>query len=202
MEAHTVEPAAPASPAPSAPGRDKIMQAAIATFAERGFSRTSTRDIAERAEVPRSLIFHHFRTKLALYLAIIQDHTDHIMARLDGGATPGQDAIVRLRQFVDIYTECLAYETPCIPRVRVDDSAMPREAVGPIRVQYTRVISRIEEILRDGVTAGEFRPLEPNICARTLELLIRSLVAAGVSADEVRDQALNYYARGLLAQPG
>lgn len=185
--------------ASAAPGRDKIMQAAIATFAERGFSRTSTREIAERAEVPRSLIFHHFGTKLALYLAIIRDHTDHIMVRLDAAEAPGQDAYERLTEFIDIYTTCLAYETPCIPRVRVDDNALPREARGPISTQYLRVISRLEQILCAGVAEGAFHELDAHICARTLELLIRSLVAAGLDASKIRDQALNYYARGLLA---
>lgn len=184
---------------PGAPGRDKIMQAAIATFAELGFSRTSTRDIAERAEVPRSLIFHHFGTKLALYLAIIRDHTDHIMARLDAAATPAQSAYERLTEFVDIYTTCLAYETPCIPRVRVDDNALPREAHEPISTQYLRVITRLEQILCAGVTEGTFHQLDAHICARTLELLIRSLVASGCDTDAIRDQALNYYGRSLLA---
>lgn len=183
---------------PPAPGRDRIMQSAIAVFAERGFSRTSTREIAERAGVPRSLIFHHFGTKLALYLAIIRDHTDHIMARLDASGGPDDSAVSQLARFIEVYTTCLAFETPCIPRVRVDDSAVPREAVEPIREQYMRVITRIERIFTAGVKSGAFRPMDTSMCARTLELLIRSLIAASCDIESIRDQAINYYGRSLL----
>jgi len=52
--------------------RDKILEAAIRLFAEKGFNGTTTKEIAERAGVNEALIFRYFSTKRDLYGAIIE----------------------------------------------------------------------------------------------------------------------------------
>ena len=49
--------------------RDRILEAAIAAFAERGFEAASTRDIATRAGVNQGLLTYHFKSKDALWRA-------------------------------------------------------------------------------------------------------------------------------------
>lgn len=60
------------SPREKASTRDKLLEAAIKLFAEKGFNGTTTKEIAERAEVNEALIFRHFSTKRDLYGAIIE----------------------------------------------------------------------------------------------------------------------------------
>src|SRR3970040_3114973 len=52
--------------------RDKILEAAIRLFAEKGFSGTTTRESGEKAGVNEALIFRYFSTKGDLYSAIIE----------------------------------------------------------------------------------------------------------------------------------
>lgn len=47
-----------------------IISAAIEIFAEKGFSATTTSEIAKKAGVAEGTIFHHFKTKKDLLLAI------------------------------------------------------------------------------------------------------------------------------------
>ncbi len=56
--------------------REKILETAIELFAEKGFNGTTTKEIAEAAEVNESLIFRHFSTKRELYGAIIEKKID------------------------------------------------------------------------------------------------------------------------------
>jgi AcrR family transcriptional regulator len=51
---------------------DRIIEAAIKLFSEKGFNGTTTKEIAETAEVNEALIFRHFSTKRDLYGAIIE----------------------------------------------------------------------------------------------------------------------------------
>ncbi|GJM15961.1 MAG: TetR family transcriptional regulator [Thermodesulfobacteriota bacterium] len=56
--------------------REKILETAIELFAAKGFNGTTTKEIAEAAEVNESLIFRHFSTKRELYGAIIEKKID------------------------------------------------------------------------------------------------------------------------------
>jgi len=52
--------------------RTVLLHAAAACFAEHGFNGASMRMIANRAERPLSLLFHHFGNKDGLYLAVFE----------------------------------------------------------------------------------------------------------------------------------
>jgi AcrR family transcriptional regulator len=49
----------------------KILEAAIHTFAEKGFSGASTNEIAQRAGVAEATIFKHYRSKKGLLLRLV-----------------------------------------------------------------------------------------------------------------------------------
>jgi AcrR family transcriptional regulator len=56
---------------PTAVVRELILDAARSCFAESGYSGTTTRQIAKRAEVVENLIFKHFGNKSALFEAAV-----------------------------------------------------------------------------------------------------------------------------------
>ena len=58
----------------------KIVQAAVEIFAEKGYSATSTSEIAQKAGVAEGTIFRHYKTKKDLLLSIVAP----IMAQLVG----------------------------------------------------------------------------------------------------------------------
>jgi AcrR family transcriptional regulator len=53
-------------------GREALLTAAVTLFAERGYARTTTRELADRAGVDASLIARYFGSKAGLYLAALQ----------------------------------------------------------------------------------------------------------------------------------
>jgi TetR/AcrR family transcriptional regulator, transcriptional repressor of aconitase len=66
--------------------RGRIVDAALPLFARKGFAGTTTKEIAEAAEVSEALLFKHFPTKAALYGAI-----------QDFGCRIKEEALERLR---------------------------------------------------------------------------------------------------------
>jgi AcrR family transcriptional regulator len=60
--------------------RERILTAAQSLFAVHGFSATTTKAIAQRAEVPTGLIFYYFPTKKALLESVISERS--ILSRL------------------------------------------------------------------------------------------------------------------------
>ena len=61
--------------------RRKLLQAAEALFARRGYESTGMADVAERAGVGVGTLYHHFPDKRALLLALIDDWGDRELAR-------------------------------------------------------------------------------------------------------------------------
>jgi len=67
------------SPRSSAEVRHLVVKAATALFAERGYARVATRDIAKRADVTPSQLFAQFGTKARLYeVAIVKPYLETV----------------------------------------------------------------------------------------------------------------------------
>jgi TetR/AcrR family transcriptional regulator len=88
-----------------APTRERILDVALKSFAERGFDGTSTRAIAAAAEVNQGLIPYYFGTKEALW----KEAVDHAFTALRRGldtalasdaGNPREQAALLLRQLV------------------------------------------------------------------------------------------------------
>jgi AcrR family transcriptional regulator len=62
---------------------DRIFKAAKELFALQGYHQTSTNLIAEKADVSKALIFHHFKSKKKLYLTVIEHSIDIMQSSFD-----------------------------------------------------------------------------------------------------------------------
>jgi AcrR family transcriptional regulator len=63
------------------PGRDSLLAAAAALFAELGYDAVTTRQILERAGVEAPSLYHHFGSKLGLYRAVLSDTSEPFVER-------------------------------------------------------------------------------------------------------------------------
>ncbi len=57
--------------------REQILQTAVQLFSQRGFSGTTTKEIARSAGVSEAMVFRHFSTKSELYDAILGNKACH-----------------------------------------------------------------------------------------------------------------------------
>ena len=125
-----------------APGSTKgrILAAAEAVFAARGFEGASTREIAAQAGVNISSLHYHWASKDALYVAVFQDVFDRLTNLLRG--TLSKLAEERSREVVvaRVMGELVAFlaENPTMPKLLVrrlleSDVALgvDRDVLGP-----------------------------------------------------------------------
>jgi len=64
-------------------GALSILYVAEQLFADKGFDGVSINDIAQRAEVSKANIFHHFGSKDGLYIAVLKSACEHSARALD-----------------------------------------------------------------------------------------------------------------------
>ncbi|WP_404786203.1 TetR family transcriptional regulator [Altericista sp. CCNU0014] len=87
--------------------RDRLIQSALELFTAQGVGNTTTRSIAERAEVNEVTLFRHFGNKHGLLLAVIEESSAfrHLGESLLNRASPTDN----IGQALQAYTsECLA----------------------------------------------------------------------------------------------
>jgi AcrR family transcriptional regulator len=96
------------SPRSSAEVRHLVVQAATALFAERGYARVATRDIARFADVTPSQLFAHFGTKARLFeIAIVDPYVATVSSfaerwRNDPASSPRLLYTVILKELFDV----------------------------------------------------------------------------------------------------
>jgi TetR/AcrR family transcriptional regulator len=175
--------------------RDKILDVAEALFARRGFEGVGMREVAEAAGLGKSSLFHHFRSKAQLYLAVLERLLFRIDERL-GTALRGEgSAPERLDRWTDALVDALAENAPAarlLLRGLFEDDAFDAEA-WPEGVAAERrlesILAGILGLLRQGMEAGAFRHAS---AAHTVQTLIGATVYHFASGE---------FGEGLLGGP-
>lgn len=165
-----------------------FLQAAVACFAEHGFSGASVRMIACRAKRPLSLLFHHFGTKDGLYLAVFEYmfETSLFFNRPDappaGGHTPrdpGEAAQILRDQIFFLYADVNLDKEKLDPihkygtRLLLQEIRDPRPDLVPLVSRYT---SPITETFKQCI-----RVLRPDLDPAQVAFLGASILGAVVS---------------------
>jgi len=159
----------------------QIVRASMALFAKKGFSGTTSRELARAAGVSEALIFRLFPTKRALYSAIIQQK----IAESDRFRDPVADRDVADRDYFLQLTETL------LTRIRNDStfmrlmlfSALEGHALSDMYydAHVSRLIDRLRQRIQTGVRAGRYRPVDPYLSVRAfLGMVIHFAISQGL----------------------
>jgi AcrR family transcriptional regulator len=62
--------------------RRALLDAARALFASKGFADTPTEEIVARAGVTRGALYHHFKDKIALFRAVVEEMEQEVTAKV------------------------------------------------------------------------------------------------------------------------
>jgi AcrR family transcriptional regulator len=143
--------------------RARLIAAAAAEFAARGFDGAKVDRIAARARVNKAMLYYHFENKAALYREILRDvfgaAADAVEAVPASGGSPGE----QIRAFIAaVSTNAVA--RPHFPPIWLRELAEGgRHLDESILEQMRRVLATLVGILQSGVQAGHFREVHPLI---------------------------------------
>ncbi|MFD1461811.1 TetR/AcrR family transcriptional regulator [Paenibacillus farraposensis] len=88
--------------------QERILNAAMKEFAQKGYKHASTNDIVAEAKISKGLLFHYFQNKKELFLFLNDFIMDHILneffAKIDLNET---DLFLRIKQFVTLKIEVI-----------------------------------------------------------------------------------------------
>ncbi len=145
--------------------RASILKAAIQEFAEHGIAGARIDAIARAARVNKALLYYYFKDKEAIYEAVL----DQVFSGLRDTVVPVLEMAVspreRVLNYVGAYFDYIA-ANPRFPRVVQGEWIRTgTDRVGQMkriaRSYFQPIYQKLGEVLREGIAAGEFRPIDP-----------------------------------------
>lgn len=174
-----------ATPAPFTKGvatRQRILDAAVARFADQGFHATTVAAVARDAEVTPPAVHAYFGSKLELFHAAFEYDVTPVLRTLHGGGGPGRRLAV----------DSTAGQHGLVPRVAAEFARHPLA----MRVFQGREPERTAELMALPAVTEAHERLSASIAADQQAGLLRSDLPADGLAD-----ALETLVFGLLVGP-
>ncbi len=165
--------------------RIRIIGAAIAVFAERGYHRSTMQAVAERAGMSKGGVYEYFASKDELMLGAAETLLTKVFEEaaqlLEGGQGSIQDRFERyVRLLLDGVDE---WSELCLSMLQVWAELCP-DHEGELRLLMARLYrssaDRVQAVLDDAVVRGEAAPHETRAVALTVMAAVDGMILQAV----------------------
>lgn len=163
--------------------RQQIVAVAAELFASKGFSGTTTKEIAEGAGVSEAIIFRHFASKDQLYAAIldfkVKQGTERMKAQLEEAASRKDDRAF----FGSLAFEMLDFHSKDRTFMRLLlFSALEGHELSNIFFDSTArdIKNHIRKYIKQRTSDGAFRAIDPAVAARAFVGMVLHQVQARI----------------------
>jgi AcrR family transcriptional regulator len=130
--------------------RERLLHAAVEAFAEKGFTATTTRDIASRAGMSPAAVYVHHDTKESLLFTVSVEGHQAALTVIQSAAAIDGSHVERLRHMVHEFSLWHAVNRRVGRIVQYEFDALTPEHRAEI-ADYRR---KIERVMQDVLTAG------------------------------------------------
>jgi AcrR family transcriptional regulator len=163
----------------------QIIEAAAAVFAEKGFHRAKTKEIAEAADVSEGTLYNYFDSK--------EDILFGIMARLAEVETLPEEFMEALKSDVrDFFVAMFRYRLGRIDQIQETIQALLPEVIvnDDLRERFyqqfvLRVTKLVEQYVQARIEMGHIRPINAALAARAVQAAFIGLLLLRIYGDEV-----------------
>ena len=147
--------------------RRQIMQAASRCFAQRGFERTTTRDIACEAGIAEGTIYNYFASKHELLLAFADIEVIEPLVTIFTGMPDADDEEI-LRAFIADRLTLWERRAPLMKVLASEGLYNPQLATAAFEKIGRPALLLLEGYITRRIHEGKFRAMDSSIVARAL----------------------------------
>lgn len=148
--------------------RARLLEAAIAAFAEKGFNGTTTRDIAGAAGMSPAAVYVHHKSKEELLYVISRSGHEETLELILKAAASSSDPATALRNVIHDFAVHHARGHTGARIVNYELNSLSPEHLTEIRAIRQRIDRAIRELVERGVEAGVFDTPDARIAATAL----------------------------------
>ncbi len=162
---------------PRAARREQILRHAGRLFAERGLSGTRTRDLAKACGVNESILYRHFKSKEALFRAVLDAKTrEH---DIDGylASLPPDEPVLETFKAVAGRILSIGLGDPVIQKLLLAATFEGSDETHRLYLTWRiPFVDFVEGIVRREIQGGRFKPVDPLLTARAFVGLVMDCV--------------------------
>ncbi|MDR5804949.1 helix-turn-helix domain-containing protein [Caballeronia sp. LZ001] len=162
-------------------GAEALLRSARSAFARSGYDATSVREIARESGVDPALVAHHFGSKAALWIAVVDQIADEAAPMIAKTADLRQTAGLGPRARVETAVSILIDQVFLTPDVGMFFSTAATETGERLDLLIERVVRPFHDVfvplLIDAIDAGEVPQQDPEIMFMLLANGISKTVA-------------------------
>lgn len=149
--------------------RGRLMTAAIALFARKGYSATTVREIVAAAAVTKPVLYYHFGSKEGIFLAMMREAVAEFEATATAVVGEPGTSRARITRFLDRMFELVLQHLDVMRVVDAIYYGPPQGApFFDFETIHQRFIETLAGLVREGMAAGELRPGDPEDVAWAL----------------------------------
>ncbi|HLU60312.1 MAG TPA: TetR family transcriptional regulator [Pseudonocardia sp.] len=148
--------------------RARLLDAAIAAFAAKGFHGTTTRDVAAAAGMSPAALYVHHRSKEELLYLISRAGHEATLRLVQDAIGSSDDPAVALRRVIHDFAVHHARGHTSARIVNYELAALTPEHFAEIRELRRRIEAELRALIERGVAAGVFTVPDPSMACTAL----------------------------------
>jgi AcrR family transcriptional regulator len=184
--------------------RTKIIEAAIKLFSGRGFNASSVDDICAEAGISKGAFYHHFESKRALFLALLDSWLHAVDKAIE--ASKDQTAPETFMQMTEAFPYVFKTAGDGLPMFfefwlqASRDQKVWEASIAP----YRRYHKYFTSLIKKGIEEGSFVEVNPELAARmivstAMGLFLQSLLdPKGANWEKVARESTTMLVNSLL----
>jgi TetR/AcrR family transcriptional regulator, fatty acid metabolism regulator protein len=143
--------------------RDRILQAALAVFAEKGYHRAAVDDIVRTSRTSKGAVYHHFPNKEALFLALVDEFAAHLAGSIATAIQCSHGALGKVEAALRAGLETFAHHRE-LARILLLESVSLGPAYEAKRAEvHGRLAALIQGYLDQAVEEGSIPALDTRV---------------------------------------
>ncbi|HXJ83399.1 MAG TPA: TetR/AcrR family transcriptional regulator [Candidatus Methylomirabilis sp.] len=164
--------------------RERILQAALQVFAEKGYHRAAVDDIVRASGTSKGAVYHHFPNKEALFLALVDELSARLATAVTTAIQASQGAVSKVEAALQAGLQTFARHRELARILLLEPVSLGRAYEAKRAEVHGRFAALIHVYLDQAVAEGSIPPLDTRVATLAWLGAVNEVVIQSIQGDE------------------
>ncbi|MDM0084736.1 TetR/AcrR family transcriptional regulator [Variovorax sp. J31P179] len=155
--------------------REKVLDAALRLFYEKGYSNTTMDEVARSLGVTKPFVYRYFPSKEALLVALYEQSTDVVIGLLAAATEKSTEPDEQLAMFIDSFVRENTRSVMVGMVYMQEEKHLDSTVRASVNAQQKRFDTGLAALIEKGVERGMFVSRDPRVAALAITGMVRWL---------------------------